>query len=278
VVSLLRTCGRCFYCTRGQSYNCEADFALARESRLRNEQGLTLGHGLRTAAFAQYAVVHQSQVVRIPDEMPFDRACLLACGVITGLGAVTNTARIESGTSVVVIGAGGVGLNSVQGARLAGAAAIIAVDLSDRKAEEARHFGATHTINARQEDAVERVLAHTEGRGADYAFVTVGSSAAISQASRMVRKGGTVVIVGMPADSDAEFVLNANEMVYDRKLIGSVMGSARLSIDVPRLVSLYQQDRLKLDELVTARYPLDQINEALESMERGEAIRNVVLL
>jgi Zn-dependent alcohol dehydrogenase len=277
VVSLLRSCGRCLYCTLGQSYNCEGEFPLDRDSRLRNRDGLALGHGLCTAGFAEFTIVHHSQVVKVPEELPLDLACLLACGVITGVGAVVNTAHVEAGSGVVIIGAGGVGLNSVQGASLAGAAKIIAVDLSAERLETARLFGATHGINARRQDAVDAVLALTEGRGADYAFITVGSSAAITQASRMIRKGGTAIVVGMPADSDAEFVLNANEMVYDRKLIGSLMGSARLSVDVPRLVGLHQQGRLMLEELITGRYPLDRINEAIESMERGEAIRNVIL-
>jgi len=280
VVSLLRSCGRCFYCTIGRPYNCEAEFPLARESRLRNKDGVPLVHGIYTATFAEYAVVDQSQVVKAPEDLPFDRACLLACGVITGVGAVVNTVQVETGSSVVVIGVGGVGLNCVQGAVLSGAAKIIAVDLLDNKLEAARLFGATHTINARHGDemaAVATVLALTEGRGADYAFVAVGSSAVITQASRMIRKGGTTVVVGMPPNEDVEFTLNAHNLTYGRTVVGSPMGSTRLSVDVPRLVELYQQGRLKLDELITARYPLEQINEAIEAMERGEALRNVIV-
>ncbi len=277
VVSLLRSCGRCFYCTIGRPYNCEAEFPLDRESRLRSKDGVTLVHGIYTAAFAEYTIVEQSQVVKVPEGLPLDRACLLACGVITGLGAVVNTVQVETGSSVVVIGTGGVGLNSVQGAVLSGAAKIIAVDLLDHKLEAARLFGATHTINAMHQDAVAAVLALTEGRGADYAFVTVGSSTAITQASRLIRKGGTTVVVGMPADADAEFTLNAHHLTYGRTVMGSLMGSTRLSVDVPRLVELYQQGRLKLDELITDRYPLEKINEAIGSMERGEALRNVIV-
>src|SRR5262249_11070894 len=150
--------------------------------------------------FAEYAVVEQSQVVKIPPSLPFDRACLLACGVITGVGAVMNTVRVEVGSSVVVIGAGGVGLNAVQGAALAGAAKIIALDVLDNKLEAARRFGATHTINVRKQDALAAVLGLTEGRGAEYAFVVVGSSQAITQGSQMTRKGGVTVVVGMPAN------------------------------------------------------------------------------
>jgi Zn-dependent alcohol dehydrogenase len=234
--------------------------------------------GLRTAAFAEYAVVDQSQVVKIPASLPFDRACLLACGVVTGVGAVINTVHVEPGSSVVVIGAGGVGLNTVQGAILAGAAKIIAVDILDNKLDAARQFGATHTINARRDDALKTVLALTDNRGADYAFVAVGSSRAITQGSEMTRKGGVTVIVGMPATRDALFTLNADHLTEGRAVVGSLVGSTRLSVDIPRLIELYQHGRLKLDELITRHYPLTEVNEAIASMERGEALRNVVLV
>jgi len=277
VVSLMRSCGRCFYCTIGRPYNCETEFPLDRESRLRNRDGVSLVQGIRTAGFAEYTIVDQSQVVKVPEDMPLDRACLLACGVITGVGAVINTVQVETGSSVVVIGAGGVGLNCIQGAVLSGAAKIIAVDLLDHKLEAAQLFGATHTINASNQNMVEVVLALTAGRGADYAFAAVGSSTVITQASRMIRKGGTAVVVGMPPNDDVEFTLNAHDLTYGRTVTGSPVGSTRLSVDVPRLVELYQQGRLKLDELITNHYPLEQINEAIESMERGEAIRNVIV-
>jgi Zn-dependent alcohol dehydrogenase len=277
VVSNLRSCGRCASCHLGRPYDCEADFALDHESRLRDSNGKALVQGLRTAAFAEYIVVDQSQVVQVPEDLPMDRACLLSCGVIAGLGAVVNTAQVALGSSVVVLGTGGVGLNSVQGAVLSGAAKIIAVDLLDHKLEAARHFGATHTVNAGHLDAVAAVQALTDGRGADYAFTTVGNSMAISQASRMIRKGGTAVVVGMPPNRDTEFTLNAHELVYGRAVIGSLMGSSQMSVDIPRLVDLYQQGRLKLDKLITDRYPLERINEAIESAERGKALRNVIM-
>jgi Zn-dependent alcohol dehydrogenase len=273
-----RSCGRCFYCTVGRPFNCEATFPLDRTSRLHNRKGDPLVQGLRTAAFAEYAVVDQSQVVRVPSTLPFDRACLLACGVVTGVGAVFNTARVRAGSSVVVIGTGGVGLNAVQGAALAGAAKIIAVDVLDNKLEAARRFGATHTVNARRDDPVAAVRALTDDRGADYAMVAVGSSRAITQASEMTHKAGVTVVLGMPANRDALFTLNADHLTEGRTVIGSLVGSARLSVDIPRLVELYQQGRLKLDELITRRYPLAEVNEAVESMERGDALRNVVLL
>ncbi|MBW1861491.1 MAG: Zn-dependent alcohol dehydrogenase [Deltaproteobacteria bacterium] len=277
VVSLLRSCGRCFYCVAGFPYACEAEFALDSESRLRNKKGEFIHRGLRTAAFAEYVIVHQSQVAKIPDEMPMDRAALLPCAVITGVGAVVNTAKVRPGDSVVVIGTGGVGLNSVQGALLAGAHVIIAVDILDTKLRSARSFGATHTVNARDNDAVKAVKEMTSGRGAAFVFVTVGSSEAARQAFEMTGKRGTVIIIGQP-EIDATVSFSIDSMIKgERRVMGSPMGSGRLSLDIPWLVSLYQQGRLKLDELITERYPLEKINEAIESLERGNALRNVIL-
>jgi NDMA-dependent alcohol dehydrogenase len=276
VVSLLRQCGKCFHCTTGTPNICSGAFPLDKESRLHNQKGDPLHHGIRTAAFAEYAIVDQTQVVKVPDELPLDSLALLACGVITGLGAVVNTAKVETGSSVVVIGTGGVGLNAIQGAVLRGAYPIIAVDLLDNKLAAARQFGATHTINASHQEPVEAVRELTNGRGADYAFVTVGSVSAGNQAFRMTRPGGTTVMVGLP-EAGASLSLDVFHLISERKVVGSSMGSTRLSVEVPRLVELYREGRLKLDELITARYPLEQINEAIESMERGEALRNVVV-
>jgi len=277
VVSLLWSCGRCFYCSTGFPHMCEDTFALETESRLRNQQGQALRHGIRVAAFAEYVIVDQSQVVPIPADMPLDRAALLACGVITGLGAVVNTAQVEAGSSVVVIGTGGFGLNAVQGAVLAGAHPIIAIDILDTKLPAARTFGATHTINAGQKDVVKAVRALTFGRGADYVFVTVGSAAAVAQGLKLVRWAGTVVIVGIPEEG-ATMPLPVGDLVWKAwRVMGSRMGSTRLSVDIPRLVELYRHGRLKLDELITARYSLEQINEAIEAMETGEVRRNVII-
>ena len=277
VVSLLRSCGRCFFCTIGQPYYCSGSFALASESRLRNGRGERLNHGISTAAFAERVVVDQSQVVKLPADMPLDRACLLACGVITGLGAVTNTAQVAPGSSVVVIGTGGVGLNAVQGARLVGANPIIAVDIADNKLVAARQFGATHTVNASTGDVRATVRELTQGRKADYVLVTVGSPSAVTQGLHLARRGGTIVIVGMPA-AGSTAPLPIGDLAWGgQKVMGSNVGSTRLSVDVPRLVDLYQTGRLMLDELITARYPLDEINTAIEIMERGQALRNVII-
>jgi Zn-dependent alcohol dehydrogenase len=276
-LSLLRQCGRCFFCTTGMPYHCEGDFALAEESRLRNGRGEALGDGgLGASAFAEEAIVDQSQLVRVPDDLPLDRACLLACGVITGAGAVINTAGVRPGESVVVIGAGGVGLNTIQGAALAGAAPIIALDTLPSKLEGAREFGATHTLQVGGGDIVQAVRSMTGGRGADYVFVAVGSDTAVAQALDLLRVAGTAVLVGLPAPGVAA-PLPIREFAWaGQRLLGSCMGSTRLSVDVPQFIDLYRRGRLKLDELITARYPLERINEAIEAVKRGEVRRNII--
>jgi S-(hydroxymethyl)glutathione dehydrogenase/alcohol dehydrogenase len=276
VVSLLRSCGECLYCRTGRPNMCEAKWPLDTDSRLRNKKGQAVGHGIRVGSLAQYAMVDRSQVVPIPANMPMDRAALLACGVITGFGAVVNRAKVEPMRSVVVIGVGGVGLNSIQGAAISGAYPIIAVDMVDSKLEAARRFGATHTVNgAKEKDPVAVVKEMTSGRGADYVFVTVGVTAAVRQGLSMLARQGMAVIVGLATET-----LSSNPMEYidgEKTLTGSFMGTTNLSVDVPKMVALYQAGHLKLDELITGRYPLDKVNEAIESVKKGEALRNVIV-
>jgi Zn-dependent alcohol dehydrogenase len=277
IVTLIRSCGNCFYCRQGFPFRCETVFPLDRQSRLRNARGESLRQGLRTASFAEETVVHESQIVPMPDDLPFDVAALLACGVITGAGAVLNTAQIKAGSSVVVIGRGGVGLNSVQAARIAGAYPIIAVDLLDNKLETSHQFGATHSVNPKSADAVAFVRGLTAGRGADYVFVTVGAAKASEQAFAMLRPRGLQVIVGIP-ESRATASLPVGQFVQERTVTGSTMGSTRLGIDVPRLINLYRNKQLLLDELITARYPLAQINAAVAHTARGDALRNLIVM
>ena len=277
VVTLIRTCGHCYFCAKGDSLMCETKFALDEKSRIHSADGQPIAQGLRTGAFAEYVVVEQSQVVSIPDDVPLESASLLACGVITGFGAVANTARVPAGSSVVVIGTGGVGLNSVQGAVLCGANPIIAIDLVESKLEAAKAFGATHAVNPVSQDLKDAVVSLTEGRGADYVFVTVGSARAIEQGMTLLRRAGTLVVVGMPPSGVKAAIEVVDLADNAHRILGSKMGSARLRIDVPKLVDLYREGRLKLDELITARYPLEEINEAIASVNRAEALRNVVV-
>lgn len=276
-ISLVRSCGRCFYCVRGHPNDCEGTHPLSSQTRIHSLQGDSINQGINVAGFAEYVVVDQTQVVKLPQTMSLVAAAVLGCAVITGVGAVVNTARVEAGSSVVVMGLGGVGINAIQAAALVGARRVIAVDLLDNKLAFAKQFGATHTINARSENAVEAIHELTNGRGADYVFVTVGSPKAVTDSLSMVRKRGTIVLIGLIGD-DGTIPLPVSKVVLNEfRVLGSFMGSSRISEDIPQIVDLYQQGRLKLDELVTGKYPIEKINEAIESMERGEAVRNLIV-
>jgi Zn-dependent alcohol dehydrogenase len=278
VATLIRSCGFCPSCSGGAPVFCEEVFPLDRQSPLRGKDGESIVHGLRIGAFAEHVVVHHSQVAPVPAEMPFDVASLIACGVLTGFGAVVNTAGVGTGKSVVVIGCGGVGLNSVQGARVAGASPIIAVDVADNKLEAAKAFGATHAINAKKEDVAARVAEITAGAKADFVFVTVGVRGAAEQAISLMKRNGATVLVGMPP-SGVSATFDPGWLAADgQRILGSKMGSARIPVDVPKIVELYGQGRLKLDELITERFPFEKINDAIASSRAGAALRNVVLL
>ncbi|MEI7754089.1 MAG: Zn-dependent alcohol dehydrogenase [Actinomycetota bacterium] len=277
VVTLIRSCGHCHGCTMGMPVTCDATFPLDATSPLTDSSGASIVHGLRTAAFAEQVVVEESQLVVVPADLGLDVASLLACGVITGFGAVTNTAGVQPGSHVVVFGCGGVGLNSVQGALLSGAQTIVAIDLAESKLQAALEFGATHTLNPLTDDVVARVRELTDGRGADYVFVTVGAKAAFDASYALLAKAGAVVLVGMPANGVMSEIDPGTMAAYSQRILGSKMGGSRISIDIPNLVNLYKQGRLKLDELISGRYALADINEAMESVKRGDALRNVIV-
>jgi S-(hydroxymethyl)glutathione dehydrogenase/alcohol dehydrogenase len=277
VVTLIRSCGSCHYCSGGHQVLCEEVFPLDERSPLSNGNGEAMVHGLRTGAFAEKVVVEKSQVAVIPKTIAFEPASLLACGVITGFGAVTNTAQVPEGSHVVVIGCGGVGLNAVQGALAAGAKTITAIDLAEDKLEAAKRFGATLALDPIDPAHRDAVLAATGGRGADFVFVTVGAKPAIDGAAQYITKAGSIVIVGMPPSGVTGEYDPGTLAGWSQRIIGSKMGSAQVARDIPDLVALYQKGRLKLDELVTGKFPLEQINEAIASTKRGEALRNVVV-
>ncbi len=276
VVTLIRNCGFCPACAEGAPVFCEEVFPLDRATPLHDEAGDPIVHGLRTGAFAEHMVVDASQAVPIPKDVKLDSASLIACGVLTGMGAVVNTAGVRAGSSAVVIGCGGVGLNAIQGARLAGCEPIIAVDVQAGKLEAALAFGATHAVNSKTEDVVAQVAEITHGRKADWVFVTVGVKGAAEQGVSLMKRNGGTVLVGMPA-SGVTATIDPGWIAADgQRIFGSKMGSARPLIDVPKIVELYRDGRLKLDELITGRYPLDAINEAMASSRSGAALRNVI--
>jgi Zn-dependent alcohol dehydrogenase len=276
VMSLLRSCGQCLYCRTGRPNMCEAKWPLDSESRLRNKKGEAVAHGIRVGSMAEYAMVDQSQLVKIPADVGMDKACLLACGVITGFGAVVNRAKVKPMSSAVIIGVGGVGLNSIQGAKFCGAYPIIAIDMLDSKLEAAKKFGATHVVNSSGgKDAVQAVKDMTGGRGADYVFITVGVTSAVRQGVSMLARAGMAVIVGLATDP-----LTSSPMEYidgEKILTGSFMGTTNLAVDIPKMVDLYKSGALKLDELVSGRYKLDQVNQAIDSVKKGQALRNVLV-
>ncbi len=277
IVSLLESCGSCYYCSIGKPYFCETKTTYDVRGTLTNQKGEDIIQKARVGGFAEYVLVQERQLVKIPDDMPYDVASLLACGVTTGFGAVVNRAKVPPMSSVVVIGIGGVGLNSVQGAVVCGANPIIAVDVVESKLERAKEFGATHGVNAKQIDPVAAVMELT-GRGADYVFVTVGSAAALGQAFAMLTRGGTAVMVGLTPGSDSLVSISAFELaVTEKTLTGGFMGSLNLQVDIPGIIGLYKDGRYKLDELIAGHYPLERINEAMESSAAGEALRNIVV-
>jgi Zn-dependent alcohol dehydrogenase len=277
IVTLVRSCGKCFFCLRGEVTQCAGVFDIDQRAPLRLPGGETVRQGLRVAGFAEHVTVHGSQVVRIPNDVPMDSACLIACAVATGYGAVHNTAQVPADSSVAVVGAGGVGLNAIQGAAIAAARPVIAIDISDSRLEAATKFGASHVVNSKSEDPREAVRRLTDGRGADYTFVTSGATAAIDLGFRLARRGGTVVIVGMTA-TGVTVAIDPGELA-DRALrvLGSKMGATRPQTDMQAMVELYRAGQLKLDELVTGRFELDQINDAMAVTRRGEGLRTVIV-
>ena len=277
IATLIRSCDRCGYCASDRTFLCEEIFPLDKRSPLTSAKGETLTHAMRTGAFAEAVTVHESQVVAIPDTLGFDAASLLACGVLTGFGAVTNTAAMPAGSHAVVVGCGGVGLNALQGARHAQAASVTAIDLDDGKLETARGYGATHVANPRNGKARDIIMGATGNHGADYVFVTVGAGAAIEGAHDWLAVGGTVVIVGMP-NSDVMTKFNPSSLAgWAQTIKGSKMGSANIRRDIPALIALHDAGKLELEAMISGRYRLDAINEAIASTKSGKALRNVIV-
>lgn len=275
IVTLMRSCGTCPSCTTGGPAYCETPYDRT-TGPLSTVEGGMLEHGINCGAFAEKATVHVSQIAAIPDDIPKDAASLLSCGVITGVGAAVNKANIRPGQTVVVIGAGGVGLNAIQGARIAGAARIIAVDMTGEKLDAALEFGATDGVLATQSAPWEAVF-NMSGRGADAVLVTVGAIAAYDSAPNYLAPRGQVVMVGMPHSDQFSSYEPLEVAGSGQNLIGTKMGDVVLARDIPWMVDLYQQGRLKLDELISGRWKLEDINQAIADTQTGAARRNVIV-
>ncbi len=271
-------CGGCSYCLTGKPYSCDNIDVLMRpaDAPPRLSQNRQMVHqGYNLGSFAEMMLLHENALVKIRPDMPLDRAALIGCAVTTGVGAVIHTAQVKPGSTVVVIGCGGVGLSAINGAAIAGAGRIIAVDIHDSKLELAKKaFGATDGVNASQVDLVEAIIEMTNG-GVDYSFEALGRKETCEQAFEMLRSSGTACVIGMVPEGQ-KIEIEAARLIYDRRLIGSNMGSNAFRVDMPRFVDFYLQGRLNLDAMISKHIPLEAVNEAYEEMLTGTVARSVI--
>jgi S-(hydroxymethyl)glutathione dehydrogenase / alcohol dehydrogenase len=272
-------CGVCKFCTQGRPYLCLTQFmgrAPGAKPRLAAKNGDALFQFANLSSFAEKMLCPERSLVKIRDDMPLDRAALIGCGVTTGLGAALNTVRIPSGASVAIIGCGGVGLAALQGARIVGAGKIIAVDTQQWKFDLARKLGATDCVNAKDGDPVAAVQGLTGG-GADFVFECLGSIATVQQAVAMTGRGGTAVLVGVVPITQQVPISAADVTLQEKHITGSYMGSNRFRFDMPKYVEFYLDGRLRLDEMISSRIPISEINTAFDRMRKGEAARQVIV-
>jgi len=280
VLMVAWSCGKCRYCVSGRpamcpewlGYNMMGTLPSGTKRLHRGDQ--ELNHFFSQSSFAEYAVVHERTAIKVREDAPLDEVCLLGCGTTTGIGAVINTAGIRAGESIVVYGCGGVGLSAVIGANLAGAGKLIAVDTLNMKLEKAKELGADYVINASQEDPVQRVMEITGG-GADYALECIGNVNVMAQAFASIHSGGKCVVVGM-ASLGSMMNIATFEFLLGKTITGSVQGDIRASIDVPQYVDLFMAGKLPIDKLISRYYGLDEINEAMEALEKGQVIRSII--
>jgi NDMA-dependent alcohol dehydrogenase len=284
VLMFIPSCGICDYCVSGRPHSCVWSANIAKGPqidgtyRLHDRTGRNVGQFCLLGAFSEYAIVSEHSVCLIDKRYPLQAACLVGCGVVGGYGAVINRAGVRPGSTVLVIGVGGVGMNAVQGARLAGASAIIAVDVSDHKLAWAKAFGATHTVNATEYDVVEAVMEFTSGDGVEYAFEAISRPDTIAQAYRATAKLGTIVVIGLtPSSYDSLPISPLNLVLTQKTLMGTLYGTSNALVEIPNILHMYDRGQFKLDELVTATYSLDQINEGYDDMVAGRNIRGVLL-
>jgi S-(hydroxymethyl)glutathione dehydrogenase/alcohol dehydrogenase len=272
-------CGVCKFCTGGRPYLCPTQFAgrpPGSKARLSAKGGDPIGQFANLSSFAEKMLCPERALVKIRDDMPLDRACLIGCGVTTGLGAALNTVHVPAGASVVIVGCGGVGLAALQGARIVGAGKIVAVDTQPWKFDLARKLGATHCVDAKAGDPVAAVQAATGG-GADFVFECLGSVPTVQQAIAMTGRGGTTVLVGVVPIQQLVPISAADLTLQEKKITGSYMGSNRFRFDMPKYVDFYLDGRLRLDEMISSRIELADINPAFERMRKGEAARQVIV-
>jgi S-(hydroxymethyl)glutathione dehydrogenase/alcohol dehydrogenase len=269
-------CGHCAYCLTGRTHLCQSrPVRTPQEPPKLTWNGSPVNQFANLSAYAEKMLVHENGLVKVKNDMPLDRAALIGCGVTTGVGAVLNTARVEAGATVAVYGAGGVGLAVIQGARIAGAGMIIAVDVFEKKLAQARELGATHTVDASKGDPVKAIREMTGG-GVEYAFEAIGLKKAAEQAFECIRPGGTATVIGMiPVGQKLE--LEGSVFLREKRIQGCSMGSNRFKVDMPKYVDFYQRGLLRLDEMITRRGRLEDVNDAFRAMKAGEVARTVLM-
>jgi S-(hydroxymethyl)glutathione dehydrogenase/alcohol dehydrogenase len=275
-------CGKCRYCSAGRPALCDQSNKTVAtlpdgSVRTRDRSGQPVYALCGLGVMAEYATVSADNVVKIDAAMPLDKAALISCGVMTGVGAAINTAKVRPGAVAVVIGAGGVGLNTIQGCAIAGARMIVAVDTSDFKLELARSFGATHTVNATGAENLVKTIRKLTGGGADYSFECIGYGATVAQAYGVLAKGGVAVVVGVAKSADTTTIRTRTLPFEEKTLMGSYYGSAQPHLDFPRLIGLYQAGKLKLDELITHTYAIDEAPQAFADLLAGKNARGVIV-
>lgn len=283
IISWVPQCGECFFCTHGQPQLCEtANIALASGGLLDGTTRFTSGGAplyqmAASGTFSEVTVIPAISAVKIDPGLDMRVAALIGCGVLTGTGAALNTATIRKGDTVAVVGCGGVGLNVIQGARIAGAAEIIAVDMNETKLQMAKQFGATASVNASLGDPVSRVMELTQQRGADVSFEVIGLPQTIDQTITMARRGGQAILVGVPRmDVMVNLPAFFGVVLAEKTIKGCWYGSSDVRRDVPKLIDLYQKGELKLDELISRTISVEQVNEAFDAMKTGEVARSVI--
>ncbi len=277
ITCLSAFCGHCEYCLTGHMSLCqEPELQRGPDKPPRiSAKDKPLFQFLNLSSFAERMLVHEHTIVKIRKDMPLDRAALIGCGVTTGVGAVIHTAKVQPGSTVAVIGCGGVGLSCINGAAIAGAGRIIAIDMVPSKLELARKFGATDVVNAKENDPVGTVMEMTQG-GVHFSFEAIGLKTTTEQAFKMLRRGGTATIIGMiPVGTMIE--LHGPEFLMERKIQGSNMGSNRFRVDMPRFVDFYLAGKLHLDDMISRRIKLEDVNDGLKALEKGEIARSVIM-
>lgn len=283
VLTFIPSCGKCRWCVSGMTNMCDLGAGILQGPqmdgtyRLHNKNGQDVGQMCMISTFSEYTIANQDSVCVIDKSYPLDVACLVGCGVATGFGAAVNRAKVTPGSSVLVIGVGGIGMNAVQGAKASSASIIIAADVNDKKLEWAKEFGATHTINASKEDVVMRAREITNGVGVDFAFEAIATPPTIGQAFAATAKCGTVVVIGLtPATAETIPISPLNLVLLQQSIMGTLYGSSNPQYEIPKLLGLHQHGQIKLNELITHTYKLDEVNEGYADLLAGKNLRGII--